>query len=1346
VRVVRSGFCATGWTRDGNQCRGPCPSGSTWNSTIRLCEFPPEPDPERGGGGEPCDDAGGGVGPMSGNNISVADPIHIGTGNVFYRETDLVLAGGLLSFSRYYNSSEKPTENYSMRNWRADFLFRKAIVVTYAGSVATAKVTRPDGRNILYTAGYNSSTGRITSAWTPATAETHLRLTTVQPPSSGAWTALEITAPGGIVETYNKSPGALTKISDAFGVLYTFTRESSGKLTRIDDRYGNVLAFTYTSSGTPVALASLVVNGTTWATYQYTGDKLTSVTYADGSVRTYRYEDPVFSLGLSAVINENGEATASWSYDQDARAVRNSLCTGVMNVQVAYNADGTITETLPSGVQNTYTLGGYGGRSKTTSKVRVMGGQSATYASAYDGNGNLTQTTDWEGRITQYTYNSDSLEISRTEAYGTPVARTVNTTWDGVLRVPLSVSTPRLTTTYTYSNGRVATRTETDLTAWAGGSRTWAYTYNTLGQLVAVDGPRTGVADVTTYAYGSHGELLSVTNALGQQTQFSLHIVTGQPGRLVDANGIVTDLSYDLRGRLQSATLLDPVNGSLATGYTYDAAGNITRVVLPDGSALDYTYNPIGQVLSVEDGDGNRIEYTRDAEGNVTRQDVRDAYGALVRRVDQVWDGLRRLTTLAGVVHVRATYGYDAAGNLVSAANGLGQTTLRAFDALNRLASSTDPLNAVTQFGYDTADHLASVTDAEGLSTTYSYDGFGNLRRLVSPDTGTTNYAYDAAGNLVSRTDARGITVTFAHDALNRRVQADYPGTEEDIDYVWDGTAGGNIGVGRLTAISDGSGGLARTYDARGLVVSETRTLGGQNHVIAYAWDGAGRLSGITYPGGREVSYTRDADGRVTQVQTRAAGGAWETVLSGASWQPFGPVSSFTWGNGLSHVAEFDADGRVTRVATPSAQDRRYTWDAGDRIALIEDWLHAAHGEEYAYDAEGRLTAAQGAYGTVDWAYDGIGNRLSEDGPQGLSTYGYGVSSHRLFAVAGAEAQSFDYDNAGHAVAHGDWTLAYNHAGRLVSAAHALTGVSLAYEYNALGQRVRKTVDDNGAVTETRFLYDLDGHLIAETDTAGALLREYLWLGDTPVGFVAQAQGASGRSLFFVHADHLDTARVITDAGGQVAWQALREPFGATTVLAGNTLDWPLRFPGQYLDSEMGWHYNYFRDYDPQTGRYIESDPIGLRGGINTYAYVGGNPVVFSDPYGLVRYGDIKEIVTSWVPSVGPVDAASAVGAAQEGLHSAQDVFGPEGGVDDIKDAYRHCVWSCEMAKRIGPDQAETIGDAHEQGGSRNSSPGSAGMDTSNNRTGRACADISPDKPCSQTCLQVKDVLKVIRK
>jgi RHS repeat-associated protein len=201
-------------------------------------------------------------------------------------------------------------------------------------------------------------------------------------------------------------------------------------------------------------------------------------------------------------------------------------------------------------------------------------------------------------------------------------------------------------------------------------------------------------------------------------------------------------------------------------------------------------------------------------------------------------------------------------------------------------------------------------------------------------------------------------------------------------------------------------------------------------------------------------------------------------------------------------------------------------------------------------------------------------------------------------------------------VAHGDWALAYN-AGRLVSAAHALTGVSLVYEYNALGQRVRKTVDDNGAVAQTRFLYDLGGRLIAETDAAGTVLREYLWLGDTPVGFVAQAQGASDRSLFFVHADHLDTARVITDASGQVAWQALREPFGATTVLAGNTLDWPLRFPGQYLDSETGWHYNYYRDYDPQTGRYIESDPIGLRGGINTYAYVGGNPVGLVDPLGL---------------------------------------------------------------------------------------------------------------------------------
>lgn len=108
----------------------------------------------------------------------------------------------------------------------------------------------------------------------------------------------------------------------------------------------------------------------------------------------------------------------------------------------------------------------------------------------------------------------------------------------------------------------------------------------------------------------------------------------------------------------------------------------------------------------------------------------------------------------------------------------------------------------------------------------------------------------------------------------------------------------------------------------------------------------------------------------------------------------------------------------------------------------------------------------------------------------------------------------------------------------------------------------------------------------------------------------------SAGTLYYVHTDHLGTPRVITDANQQKVWEGDRLPFGETDI-SSNQIEYNLRFPGQYYDSESGLHYNYFRDYDPSLGRYVQSDPIGLEGGLNTYGYVGGNSINFIDPDGL---------------------------------------------------------------------------------------------------------------------------------
>ena len=178
-----------------------------------------------------------------------------------------------------------------------------------------------------------------------------------------------------------------------------------------------------------------------------------------------------------------------------------------------------------------------------------------------------------------------------------------------------------------------------------------------------------------------------------------------------------------------------------------------------------------------------------------------------------------------------------------------------------------------------------------------------------------------------------------------------------------------------------------------------------------------------------------------------------------------------------------------------------------------------------------------------------------------------------------------------------------------------LNGATLAsYIYNGHGERVRK-VDH----ATTYYHYDQAARLIAELDARGRVQAEYVYLDGEPLALVrtgrSDADGESVQSVYYYHNDHLGTPQTLTDSTRTVVWAADYHPFGKTRVTT-DTITNNLRFPGQYYDEESGLHYNYYRHYDPSTGRYMSSDPIGLQGGMNTYLYANANPLRFIDPTG----------------------------------------------------------------------------------------------------------------------------------
>jgi YD repeat-containing protein len=626
----------------------------------------------------------------------------------------------------------------------------------------------------------------------------------------------------------------------------------------------------------------------------------------------------------------------------------------------------------------------------------------------------------------------------------------------------------------------------------------WSYTYNANGSVLTANGPRTDVADVTTYTYypnddadlGKRGNVATITNALGQVTTISAYNVHGQPTSMTDANGLVTTMTYDARLRLTARNV-----GGEITSYAYDGVGQLIKVTLPDGSFLAYTYDAAHRLIALQDNLGNRIAYTLDVMGNRTAEQVFDPANALAQTRTRVYSNLNRLFREIGAASQTTEYAYDAQGNVASVKDPLNRMTTNQYDALNRLRQVTDPTSGVTQYGYNGLDALTSVSDPRGLVTGYAVDGLGNLTQQVSPDTGTTVSTYDASGNLLTQMDAKGQTTSYVYDALNRVTLITFHDASKQA-YSYD--AGAN-GVGRLTGITETNPSnlttsqIAYAYDQKGRVSTETRTVNGQNYAMAYAYDASGRLSGMTYPSGRTVTYAFDGLGRISQISTTKEGNT-SIVAQNIQYHPFASAKSWTLGNGQPYTRAMDLDGRVGSYSLGNAV-YALAYDAASRITSIGETGNLPNTNTYGYDNLDRLTAGILPASTFGYSYDAVGNRLTKTTGANTDTYAYGATSNRIATItpSSGPVKNFVFDANGSTTNDAVNVFAYDVRGRMVQSTGA-TGVT-DYRVNALGQRFRKA----SGMGDTVYHYDTRGRLVAETDQAGVLKREYLYLSEQPV-------------------------------------------------------------------------------------------------------------------------------------------------------------------------------------------------------------------------------------------------------
>jgi RHS repeat-associated protein len=296
---------------------------------------------------------------------------------------------------------------------------------------------------------------------------------------------------------------------------------------------------------------------------------------------------------------------------------------------------------------------------------------------------------------------------------------------------------------------------------------------------------------------------------------------------------------------------------------------------------------------------------------------------------------------------------------------------------------------------------------------------------------------------------------------------------------------------------------------------------------------------------------------------------------------------------------------------------RRYQYDpAGELTRTLDKW----RGEiKYEYEANGQLHSRDTGrlVDSEEFRYDAAANRLNFNTSQFDQVKDNRIKQWR--------DQEYTYDAWGNLIEKRSGltklqTFTYDCENRLVRAetmVNSKVHSGGTYRYDSLGRRVGKTSEIEGRIEHKHFLWQ--GLRMLREETPGQRSLYIYELGSyAPLARVDQSEGEAGQKLYYFHTDQIGTPLEMTDVDGQIVWQATYKSWGEIETLTVNEVEQNLRFQGQYFDDETRLHYNTFRYYDPEVGRFITQDPIGLLGGDNLYAY-GVNPIGWIDPAGLCK-------------------------------------------------------------------------------------------------------------------------------
>ncbi|WP_082420913.1 MULTISPECIES: RHS repeat-associated core domain-containing protein [unclassified Pseudomonas] len=758
----------------------------------------------------------------------------------------------------------------------------------------------------------------------------------------------------------------------------------------------------------------------------------------------------------------------------------------------------------------------------------------------------------------------------------------------------------------------------------------WRYHYDALGRLIESHDPL-GRCERTTYtehwalpthisdgagrtyrnAYDTRGNLISTTDPLGRTTRYR-HDRQGRVEQVTDAQGKTRQLEWNARGQLIRYS--DCSNRT--TLWRYDERGHLSEVFNGRNNRTRYRF----------DARGHLLESTR-ADGRVDRYQV-NLSGQLTQHIDPG----QQLTQ----------WHYDKRGRLSQRTDAMGLTLRFAWDAHDRLQRLENENGEHYAFHWDALDRLAAQHNLDGGGHSYRYDAAGNVieaRLHPAPDAEPTfpgsppepeasiqsqYFEYDDAGRLLRKRTDDGVT-----------------------DYEYD--LADNLLAITFTNLQSEPKRLAFSHDALGQLLSET----GEAGRLAYEHDELGNLQTLTLPDGRRLNHLYYGSGHLHQLNLdgRVICDFERDELHAEVLRTQGRIQTRTRYDSTGRLLEKALHVQGAGPGSLALLSKQYRYDDSDNL-IGEDFIQCRRardgeptthaqiiGRLFGTDASGNVQRGQVRYdyGPTERIHGASRTQPHRNGQQ-VEHYGYDKAGNLLdgYPIKGYvrhnrlkvyQDKRYRYDRFGRLSekrtgAHLIQRFEYDAEHRLVRV-HQQRGPvheRVEFDYDPLGRRTAKRLYRNDLptpVSQTLFLWQGLRLLQEIQDDKPSL---YVYADSDSYDPLARLDGAPGaEQLHYFHTNLAGLPEQLTDENGVTVWHGEFETWGKCREEwhhAGQNRQQNLRFQGQYLDRETGLHYNTFRFYDPEVGRFTQQDPIGLIGGVNLYQY-GANTASCIDPLGL---------------------------------------------------------------------------------------------------------------------------------